>query len=222
MPRLTDHQIDDLCDKTHAHRLGNIAALDAMVANLIQKLDDNGELDNTYVIYTSDNGFHIGNHRLRKYEPRPCVRLSRLLICLPTSVPGKRCPYEEDVNIPLLIRGPGVEKGVNSSVTNSHTDMAPTILQMLGMPLDAKYQFDGAPVAYAWEDLKSSNKSELVNVEFWSSKEHAPIGVKASDYYNNTYKGELPCIHPIWHIDGDGGMLDVCEMSTDVSQQHSA
>jgi N-acetylglucosamine-6-sulfatase len=101
-------------------RLGNIAAIDDMVAELIQKLDDHNILDNTYVVYTSDNGtfspikgprskskltphagFHIGNHRLS---------------------PGKRCPYEEDINIPLLIRGPNVPKGINSTITNSHTD----------------------------------------------------------------------------------------------------
>ena len=76
--------------------------MDDMVGNLTTKLQQKGLLDNTYIIFTSDNGkyrsrtsyaeggatkqclgFHIGNHRL---------------------VPGKRCPYEEDINIPLLIR----------------------------------------------------------------------------------------------------------------------
>ncbi len=48
-------------------------------------------------------GFHIGQHRLTA---------------------GKLCPYEEDINIPLLIRGPDVAKGVTSEIINSHTDMA--------------------------------------------------------------------------------------------------
>ena len=87
-------------DKVYAHRLGNLAAIDGMVSSLINKLSDKGLLDNTYILYTTDNGkadlilrktgrlteivgFHINQHRLP---------------------PGKRCPYEEDINIPLLVR----------------------------------------------------------------------------------------------------------------------
>lgn len=163
LPKLSSKKLE-VCDTTYNHRLGNIAAIDDMVASLIQKLDSAKILDNTYIIYTSDNGFHIGNHRL---------------------VPGKRCPYEEDINIPLLIRGPDVAKGKNSTITNSHTDMAPTILKMLGVPLQG--DFDGAPIAYTEAELAGSNKSELVNVEFWNAGQ-TPIGVGNGEYYNNTYK----------------------------------
>lgn len=163
MPKLDDKGIET-CDKTHRHRLGNVYAVDAMVGELIQKLEDHGILDNTYIVYTSDNGFHIGNHRL---------------------LPGKRCPYEEDINIPLLIRGPDVAKGVNSSIVNSHTDMAPTILQMLGV--DTRDNFDGEPITYTEKTMSGSTKSEMVNVEFWTSG-GAPAGLSHSNYYNNTYK----------------------------------
>ncbi len=163
-PRLDDGQVQ-LCDTTYYHRLANIAAIDQMVANLVDRLDYHGIKDNTYVIYTSDNGFHIGNHRL---------------------LPGKRCPYEEDVNIPFLIRGPDVPQGINSTITNSHTDVAPTILKMLGLP--NRDEFDGAAMAYTKDELYSSTKQEIVNVEFWDGDAGAPIGVSAHSYYNNTYK----------------------------------
>lgn len=109
-------------------------------------------------------GFHIGNHRL---------------------LPGKRCPYEEDVSVPLLIRGPDVPQGVNTTITNSHTDMAPTILQMLGVPL--RDDFDGAPMAYTQDALSNSIKNEIVQVEFWGGG-IGPLGLNAKTYYNNTYK----------------------------------
>ena len=163
-PKLTDQQVE-LCDTTQVHRIANIARVDDMVATLINKLDDLGILENTYIIYTTDNGFHIGNHRL---------------------LPGKRCPYEEDINIPLLMRGPKIPKGLNSTITNSHTDMAPTILEMLGLPM--RDDFDGAPIAHTEESLLSSTKNELVNVEFWDAGGNTPIGLKAKDYYDNTYK----------------------------------
>jgi N-acetylglucosamine-6-sulfatase len=99
---------------------------------------------------------------------------------------GKRCPYEEDINIPLLIRGPDVAKGVTSDIINSHTDMAPTILQMLGIPL--RDEFDGAPIAYKAKELGASDKTELVNVEFWNSGDKTPQAATPGSYSNNTYK----------------------------------
>jgi hypothetical protein len=57
---------------------------------------------------------------------------------------------------------------------------------MLGVPLQD--DFDGAPIAYTQDELSSSNKSELVNVEFWNSGHSTPIGFKKEEYYNNTYK----------------------------------
>ena len=169
LPRLTGAQVNT-CDKNHVGRLQNIAGIDAMVGKMIDKLKDHNLLDNTYIIYTSDNGFHIGNHRL---------------------LPGKRCPYEEDINIPLLIRGPGVPQGVSNTITNSHTDMAPTILKMLGVPL--RKDFDGAPIAYTRDTMAKRSKapSEHVSVEFWDAggKPDGYKGVKMSKLYkDNSYK----------------------------------
>lgn len=199
LKQLNDKKVQ-VCEKTHQHRLGNIAAIDVMVSELIAKLDDHGILDNTYVIYTSDNGFHIGNHRL---------------------LPGKRCPYEEDINIPLLIRGPDVAKGVNSTIVNSHSDMAPTILQMLGVP--NRDDFDGAPVAYTQDEISGSTKSELVNVEFWTGAGHIPIGFKAGSYYNNTYKalrlisGNESFYYSTWCT----GEREFYDMNTDIVQMNN-
>ena len=175
------------CDENQVGRLQNIAGIDLMVAQLVDKLKVHNMLEDTYIIYTSDNGmfhpvsiqayrkmtdhyigFHIGNHRL---------------------LPGKRCPYEEDINIPLLIRGPDVPKGVTTSMTNDHTDMAPTILKMLGVPL--RPDFDGAAVAYTSDAIKARSKTthEHVSVEFWDAgKPDGYRGSKANLYYDNTYK----------------------------------
>ena len=102
---------------------------------------------------------------------------------------GKRCGYETDINIPLLIRGPGVPKNVTSTIPNSHTDMAPTILKMLGIPL--QNDFDGQPIPY--EDPLSAD-NEYVNVEFWNADQHGTDNDGDVDitgpglFVNNTYK----------------------------------
>lgn len=55
LPKLNDNQIKG-CDNTFHHRLGNLAAIDDMVEDLVNRLDHHGVLDNTYIVYTTDNG----------------------------------------------------------------------------------------------------------------------------------------------------------------------
>ena len=85
------------------------------------------------------------------------------------------------------ISGPDVAQGVTTSLVSHHVNMAPTILQMLGVPVQASYAFDGAPIAYTSAALATSPKTELVNVEYWNSLS-SPELLPAGEYYNNTYK----------------------------------
>lgn len=71
----------------YRQRLRSLQAVDELVADVFQTLRDTGKLDNTYVIYTSDNGWHQGEHRIPK---------------------GKGTPYEESISVPFVVRGPGV------------------------------------------------------------------------------------------------------------------
>ena len=98
----------------------------------------------------------------------------------------------------MLIRGPDVPQNVVSEQVHSHTDMAPTILNMLGVPL--RNNFDGQPIDYQQPDNSVSGMSEFVNVEFWDNKVPLEwdgtqfIGIDGDvdgakgESYNNTYK----------------------------------
>lgn len=81
---------------------------------MVTRLEDNGLLDNTYIFYTSDNGYHVGQHRMAL---------------------GRGCPYEEDINVPMIVRGPGVPKGRKVDFVTSHTDIAATLFDLAGIPL---------------------------------------------------------------------------------------
>jgi arylsulfatase A-like enzyme len=116
------------------------------VDDIFVKLEEYGILDNTYVFYSSDNGFHIGQHRLQ---------------------PGKSCGYEEDINIPLIVRGPGVAANYTTEIVTTHTDLAPTFFKLLGIP--TRDDFDGRAFPVTADALEStlSRRREHVAVEYW-------------------------------------------------------
>ncbi|MEZ4631391.1 MAG: sulfatase-like hydrolase/transferase [Deinococcales bacterium] len=64
--------------------------MDELIERVILNLEATKQLDNTYIIFATDNGFHMGQHRL---------------------LAGKGTAYEEDIRIPLIIRGPGCATG---------------------------------------------------------------------------------------------------------------
>ncbi|KAK4508793.1 hypothetical protein PRZ48_002532 [Zasmidium cellare] len=156
-------------DAHHASRLRSIAGIDDMVKLIVDKLKDKKLLENTYIIYTSDNGYHISNHRL---------------------LPGKRCGYEEDISIPLLMTGPGIPQKRTSTIVSSHTDLAPTILKLFGVP--QRPDFDGSVIEYTDSALKNSKRKEVVNVAFWDPDvAHENVEWKKStpaQVYRNVWK----------------------------------
>jgi N-acetylglucosamine-6-sulfatase len=103
--------IDDIT-RFYRCRLASLLAEDDGVEQLVGALQASGELDNTLVIFTSDNGFMHGEHRIKS---------------------GKVVPYEESIRVPLLIRGPGFQGGGAVRELSVNADLAPTILRATGV-----------------------------------------------------------------------------------------
>ena len=103
-------------DDYYRERLESMLAVDEMVASLFQELEAAGKLENTYIFFTSDNGWEQGEHRLQK---------------------GKVRPYEESVRVPLFVRGPGVAPGSTIEKLALNTDFAPTIADLAGIEFPA-------------------------------------------------------------------------------------
>ena len=75
IPPLDDEQIDRL-EREYQGRLRSLQAIDDMVASIVEALQAAQVLENTYVIYSSDNGFHLGQHRLPAGKDFPMRRIS--------------------------------------------------------------------------------------------------------------------------------------------------
>lgn len=161
LPPLSDNQIT-YSDLFYRKRLQSLQAVDELVGSVMELLEANPEvLANTYILYTSDNGYHIGQHRLP---------------------PGKTCNIDEDINIPLVIRGPGVAKGDTVSFPTSHTDLTPTFFKLAGIPL--RDDFDGTPIPVTQAaQAAPGQKQEHINVEYWGN-----AGVEGTSAFTNLGK----------------------------------
>lgn len=93
--------------ENYQQELESLLAVDEGVARIVAALRDSGELGNTLVIFTSDNGFFHGEHRVAQ---------------------GKNLPYEPAIRVPLVVRGPGVPVGRRLTQRVANIDLAPTIV----------------------------------------------------------------------------------------------
>lgn len=112
IPRLAPDEIKFI-DRSYHKRLQAMLAVQDLVTSVVQALKDAGKLDDTYIIFTSDNGFHLGEHRLN---------------------PGKNTEFDTDLRVPLFVRGPGVPVGKSVGEISGNVDLAPTIAELAGAP----------------------------------------------------------------------------------------
>jgi len=102
-----------MLNRQYRHRLEALRALDDLFGTIQARLDAAGRWNDSYVVFTSDNGWLYGEHR----------------------VVGKVLAYEESIRVPLLLRGPGVAPGAQRSALVLNNDLAPTIAALAGVVL---------------------------------------------------------------------------------------
>ena len=98
--------------------LACVQGVDDSVGRLLDHLDDTGLADDTIVIYSSDNGWYLGDLGLF----------------------DKRFMYEPGLRVPLIARGPGIGKGITPGALVANIDLAPTFLDLAGLPIPDSMQ----------------------------------------------------------------------------------
>jgi len=110
IPALTQANMD-MIDRDFRKRAQSVQAVDKMIGELEAAVAAIGQEKNTYVIFSSDNGYHMGEYRLR---------------------PGKMSAYDTDIHVPLVVTGPGVPAGRTVDAIAENIDLCPTFLQLSG------------------------------------------------------------------------------------------
>jgi N-acetylglucosamine-6-sulfatase len=113
LPRITDEERATLTDWKR-NQLRSLRGVDDAVNAVLEMLQSRGELANTYVVFTTDNGTHMGEHRYWRFDG------------------AKSTPYEEAANVPFVVRGPGVPAGVSRDHLVLNNDLASTFARIAG------------------------------------------------------------------------------------------
>jgi arylsulfatase A-like enzyme len=128
-------------------QLRTLKSVDDMVDRVLRTLQAGGELDNTLVIYLSDNGYMWGQHRLADF---------------------KFVPYTESVRVPFFARWPGhLAGGTTDDRLVANIDIKPTVLAAAGIAADPAYPMDGRSL------LSAGGRSRLLT-EYFYDKINAP------------------------------------------------
>jgi N-acetylglucosamine-6-sulfatase len=98
-----------LINRNFRKRAQSVLAVDAMIGELQAAVAAIGEEQNTYFVFSSDNGLHMGEHRM---------------------MPGKMTPYDTDIHVPLIVTGPAVQAGRTVDDVVENIDVFPTFTEL--------------------------------------------------------------------------------------------
>ncbi|KAL4431455.1 hypothetical protein ABPG75_006711 [Micractinium tetrahymenae] len=170
-------------DYEYQTRAETLLAVDDLIEDLIQALEETGQLDDTYIFYTADNGFKLGHHR----------------------IPGKMSPYDADVRLPFYVRGPGVPHGVELTHLVGNVDFSPTWLELAGVPDPLAGHRDGislVPILRADEEVLADPDRHRVGILIEKPAttggydKHMPILTPVRDPLDDVFEGYRPVLLP--------------------------
>jgi N-acetylglucosamine-6-sulfatase len=183
-PRKLPEDVVETIDDTYRKRLQTLLTVDDIVEEVVLQLNKQQLIDDTYIVFTSDHGYHLGQWAMAW---------------------DKRLPYETDIRVPLIVRGPSIPiKSVEPSPVML-IDLAPTILNWAKIPVDMK-ELDGKPFDYLLKNNADKIEERKMLIEYWGEgnvdtwnhecpyNKHQRLSLcspdmacKCQDSWNNTY-----------------------------------
>jgi N-acetylglucosamine-6-sulfatase len=140
-------------------RMESLQDVDDMVGRLVGALREEGSLENTYIVFTSDNGFALYDNR----------------------VFSKGAPYEDSHGVPLIVRGPGVSAGRTDGRLVANVDLAPTFADWAGA--ETPSFVDGRSLAPVLSDPEAPWRTRLLFEHRLGNHAYDAIRTSADEVY---------------------------------------
>jgi arylsulfatase A-like enzyme len=113
LPVLSEAEVATM-EHNYRRRAQSVLAIDALVARVRAALSEAGQTDSTFFVFSSDNGYHMGEHDMKG---------------------GKQTAYDADIRVPLVVVGPGVPAGRTYDEIVQNIDLCPTFEEIGGVPV---------------------------------------------------------------------------------------
>ena len=142
-PAFEHHQFDSgTINAVRQNYSAMVENIDLLSGLLINEVEKRGELDNTLIVFSSDHGEMLGDHNLW----------------------GKTHPHQASVGVPLVIKGPNVQRALTCTLPTTILDLTATFLEFAGLTVP--------------EEMDSHSMKPLLNGETASHREHVFSAVK--------------------------------------------
>ncbi len=190
---LGSKQIDRI-DNIFRNRLRCILSIDEMLGKIRTVLEQTGEAKNTFIIFSSDNGYHLGDYSMLQ---------------------GKQTPFDIDIRVPLVVYGPGVAKGKLQQSIVSNIDLAPTFAALAGIDLN------GDPDGKDIHSLLSDGKTEKIKWRNFAIIEHRRVTNERDDPdAQEAEDGKLPSytairFHDMLYVEYETGEISCYDVKND-------
>jgi N-acetylglucosamine-6-sulfatase len=172
-PPLTVTQEQNLTS-SYQKRVEADLAVNDLIGHIRQELQAKGVANNTYLVFSSDNGYHMGEYRL---------------------LAGKQTAFDTDTHVPFVVTGPGVPAGKSLSQLTSNIDIAPTFEAWAGATIGS--HVDGLSMAGLLHQQTASGWPQAILIEH-----HGPNDKKGDPDRQNAEHADPPSYEALRTADG--------------------
>jgi arylsulfatase A-like enzyme len=187
-----------LIDTAYRERVRADLAVNDLIARLRKTLTEKGVAGNTYFVFSSDNGYHMGENRL---------------------LPGKQTAFDTDIHVPLVVTGPGVPAGRTVDEMASNIDLAPTFESLGGARVGA--HVDGISLARLWRGTRPKDWQQAVLVEHHGPDDHPGDPDRQSAPYGDPPSYEAVRTADALYVRYDNGEHEYYATARDPDERHN-
>ena len=185
-------------DTDFRKRAQSVQAVDKMIGELEAAVASIGEANNTYFVFSSDNGYHMGEHRL---------------------MPGKMTAFDTDIHVPLIVTGPGIAPGRVVQEIADNIDLNPTFTEIGGAATAANVDGRSLLPLLQGRTVTDWRKAALV-------EHHGMLRDTTDPDFPGKRSGNPPSYEAIrgltWvYVEYDGGEKEYYDRATDPDELHN-